>query len=114
MRMWACFTEPITYDEQEIRKIMLYETPEEETYVFLYKKEDSQICFADEFYPTLEDALDQWDYEPHTEWNVIDDAIPGCQHDAIQPVRVKGRAEGDPNWGEFEILKDGAWVDYRE
>lgn len=28
------------------------------------------------------------------------------------PIRVKGRNEGKPLWGQFETLVDGKWVEY--
>ena len=40
----------------------------------------------------------------------IPDPEPGCQEDWIAPVRVRGRAEGRPEWGVFERYENGAWV----
>ena len=28
------------------------------------------------------------------------------------PVRVKGRNVGKPEWGKFEVLQDGEWIEY--
>jgi len=43
-------------------------------------------------------------------WKMVDDPLPGCQHHWIAPVRVKGRAEGKPERGKFERLRDGLWI----
>jgi hypothetical protein len=32
-----------------------------------------------------------------------------CQQDWIEPVRVIGRNEGQPQWGRLEKLVDGRW-----
>jgi hypothetical protein len=34
-----------------------------------------------------------------------------CQPDWIEPVRVKGREIAKPEWGIFEKLIDGKWID---
>ncbi len=46
-----------------------------------------------------------------SEFSLKADPLPDCQHDAFLPIRVKGRDIGKPQWGQFEILKDGQWVD---
>ena len=45
-------------------------------------------------------------------WTEIGDPLPGCQHDAFIPLRVKRGADGKPKWGEYEKLRDGEWVRY--
>ena len=45
------------------------------------------------------------------DWREIADPLEGCQHDWIAPVRIKGRAEGKPLWGQLERLENGNWVD---
>ncbi len=114
VRMWTEFCEPVAYSGMTVRKIMVYRKPEGETCVFLYPTPDAQICCADEWYPDVRAALAAWDGVPHTGWTEIGDPLPGCQEDAFEPVRVKGRADGDPQWGTFEILRDGAWQPYAE
>ncbi|MBO7071631.1 MAG: hypothetical protein J6W09_10115 [Bacteroidales bacterium] len=95
-------------------KIMLYPCAEG-TYVFLYDSPDAVFCTADEFYPEENEALETWGDEIDAEgWHFIDDPLPGCQHDAILPIRVKGRDKGEPQWGRFEILKDGEWYDFSD
>ena len=46
-------------------------------------------------------------------WIDACDPLPGCQQDALIPLRVKGRAEGTPEWGSFETLQNGTWVAYQ-
>ncbi|MBR6727917.1 MAG: hypothetical protein IKM08_06960 [Clostridia bacterium] len=36
-----------------------------------------------------------------------------CQTDAFLPIRVKGRDKGTPQWGQYEILTDKGWAEYR-
>ena len=113
MRQWAWFSEPVSYSGAAVEKIMLYQRPAEETCVFLYARRGSQISCADEWYPTLEDALAVWDSVPHSAWIPVDDPLPDCQEDAFDPIRVKGRAEGKPEWGRYEVLVSGVWREYR-
>lgn len=114
MRMWAVFSEPLPYGGALVEKVMLFRKDSGETCAFLYAKKDAQICCADEWYADLGEALSRWDGVPHSEWTLIDDPLPGCQEDAAEPVRVKGRADGKPEWGSFEILRGGVWEAYRE
>lgn len=114
MRKWAYFSEPISYNGAKILKIMLYQIPSGEVYAFLYTKKDSQICSTDEWYPSLQDALSAWDSKAHSEWITIDDPLPGCQDDSFDPIRVKGRADGRPEWGTYEVLRNGTWQEYKE
>ena len=108
MREWACLKPGCQF-----RKIMVYSCTEG-THVFLYDTADAVFCSADEFYQEEKDALDQWEDWIDTQgWQLIEDPLPGCQHDSILPIRVKGRDAGAPQWGQYEILKDGEWLDFR-
>ena len=113
MRKYAYLREPLPRGEGDpVVKIMLYET-EEGVYLFEYTGPDAVFCFADLCYDSLEDLYDEWDGRIDDRgWTDLDDPLPGCQHDAFLPIRVKGRDTGMPEWGKFEILKDGEWVDY--
>lgn len=113
MRKWASLR-PDSRAAESFKRIMVYSSAKG-TFVFLYESEDAVFCSEDEFYPSLEDALDAWEGEIDAYgWHVIDDPLPDCQHDCILPVRVKGRDRGAPQWGKFEILEDGEWKDFRE
>ena len=92
---------------------MVYEN-EEGAWVFLYDTREAVFCSEDLFYDNLADALEEWNDRIDSEgWHVISDPLPDCQHDSILPIRVKGRDKGTPQWGTFEILKDGTWEDFQ-
>ena len=115
MRKWAYLKDPLEYDDKQIYKVMVYETRSDGTYVFLYDSPEAQICVADEWHETVVDAADAWNKFIETDsWVVMDDPLPGCQDDGILPVRVKGRNIGKPEWGKYELLVDGKWVEYKE
>ena len=113
MRKYAYLKEPYQVDEgKAIYKIMLYET-EEGFYLFEYDSLDAVMSFADLCYDSMEDLEDDWnDRIDERGWIQIEDPLPDCQHDALIPLRVKGRDAGKPEWGSYETLKDGEWVDY--
>lgn len=115
MRKWAYLAEPLEYNGQQIYKVMVYETKKEGTYVFLYDSPKAQICVIDEWYASLAEAIRSWDsYVKDECWMIIDDPMPNCQYDCILPIRVKGRDIGKPEWGVYEQLVDGDWVEYKE
>ena len=113
MRKYACLKQPRIYDtDTAVYKIMLYET-EEGVYLFEYSSPDAVFSSADRFYESLDDVYDDWnDLINERGWTGIEDPLPFCQHDAFLPVRVKGRDTGKSEWGRYEILKDGNWVEY--
>jgi hypothetical protein len=47
-----------------------------------------------------------------TDWQPIPDLLEYCQQDWIAPVRIKGRATGQPQWGQLETLVNNEWVDF--
>lgn len=114
MRMWAALKEPQEYqDGEKIYKIMIYETQDKSSYVFLYNSIDAVIGCGDEWYENLSDALAAWTIDVDSNgWHQINDPLPDCQDDAFLPIRVKGRNIGKPIWGSLEILKGGIWIDY--
>ena len=113
MRKYAYLKEPLKCDEGHIHKIMLFET-DEGCYLFEYLSPDAVLSIADIFYEETEDLYDDWnDLIDEKGWMEIDDPLPDCQHDAFIPIRVKGRDTGSPEWGKYEILKDGRWVEYK-
>lgn len=80
-------------------------------------------------FDTLEDSGGRWDQwfesvadaeqAAHDEygvaaadWQPIPDPLEHCQQDWIAPVRVKGRATGQPQFGHFEKLVNHEWVDF--
>jgi hypothetical protein len=86
----------------------------EEIYLFGYTSLNAVFCATDYYYESIEDMYDEWDdLIDENGWIEIDDPLPDCQHDAFIPIRVKGRNIGNPEWGKYEILKDGKWVEYK-
>ncbi|WP_152004713.1 hypothetical protein [Desulfoluna spongiiphila] len=45
------------------------------------------------------------------EWKTIPDPLEHCQQDWIEPIRVVGRSIDDPQWGRFEKLVNGKWLE---
>ena len=113
MRKYAFLKEPLACSEGEpVVKIMFYEA-EEGIYLFEYSRPDAQQCTGDLCYGSLEELHEDWDsLIDENGWTDIDDPLPGCQHDAFIPLRVKGRDAGTPEWGTYETLADGEWVDW--
>jgi hypothetical protein len=114
MRKYAYLKEPLPCNEgSRVFKIMLYETGEG-IYLFEYCSPDAVQCSFDRFYDSVEDLYEDWnDLIDDRGWTELDDPLPDCQHDAFIPLRVKGRNIGKPEWGKFETLKDGRWVEYK-
>ena len=112
MRKYAYLKEPLhCHESSDIVKIMLYET-KEGFYLFGYCSLDAVQCSSDRCYASLEDLYGDWnDLIDERGWIEIEDPLPGCQHDEFIPIRVKGRDTGKPEWGKFEILKEGKWVE---
>ena len=113
MRKYAYLKEPLADGDGLIYKVMLYEA-DEGFYLFEYASPDAVVCSSDLFYPSLEDLYDEWNDRIDADgWLDIEDPLPDCQHDAFIPLRVKGRNTGRPEWGRYETLKNGEWVEYR-
>ena len=109
MRKWSFLKPDTCFGGQAFQKIMVYENTDG-TWVFLYDTRDALFCAEDLVYDDLESALEKWNDKTDEEgWHEIPDPLPDCQHDCILPVRVKGRNQGAPQWGKFEILKNGVW-----
>ena len=113
MRKYARLKEPYeSADSGTVCKIMLCEA-EEGVYLFLYDRPDAVLCVSDLLYDTPEELYDDWNgLIDERGWTLLDDPLPGCQQDAFIPIRVKGRNIGKPEWGRFEALTDGVWVEY--
>ena len=113
MRKYAYLREPLKRDgENNIFKIMLFET-EEGVYLFEYSSPDAVLCSSDLFYESPEELYEDWNARIDDRgWITIDDPLPDCQQDAFIPVRVKGRDTGKPEWGKYETLQDGKWVEF--
>ena len=114
MRKYAWLKEPRRLDENTyVCKIMLYEA-EEGVYLFAYASPDAIQCSYDRCYDSLADLYDDWNaLIDERGWIELDDPLPYCQQDAFIPLRVKGRNIDKPEWGKFETLHEGTWVEYK-
>ena len=113
MRKYACLKEPLKRDDDSfVFKVMLYET-EEGIYLFEYSSPDAVQCSSDRLYESREELYEDWNEQIDEHgWIEIEDPLPDCQQDAFIPLRVKGRDIGKPEWGKYEIIKEGRWVEY--
>ena len=113
MRKYAYLKAPLKYHSGDcIYKIMFYET-EEGIYLFEYCDPDAVLCSYDRCYESLDDLFEEWNnLIDENGWIEIEDPLPFCQHDACIPIRLKGRDIGKPEWGVYEMLKDGRWVEF--
>lgn len=114
MRMYGFLNTPRLLNRQDlIYKVMLHEIRQEGVFAYLYTRPEALFCSFDLHYTSLEDALEDWEGEIDGRgWTPLDDPLPGCQHDCPLPVRVKGRDQGAPQWGQYEILEHGKWKDF--
>jgi len=101
-------------NHENAERVMLYRMETGETCAFLYKSKNDDFAYTDEWYESLSDAEESYLNRINSEWIVIADPLPYCQHDAILPIRVKGRNKEppQPQWGEYEILIKGEWKEY--
>lgn len=75
---------------------------------------DAIFCSYDQLYFDVNDIYGDWNSEiDERGWIDIDDPLPNCQHDAFLPIRIKGRKQGNPEWGKYEILENGEWIEYK-
>lgn len=114
MRMYGYLKEPYQWNKNKtIYKVMIYETPGKGVYTYYYTDRNAIFCSYDSYSGDLETAVEEFTDElDERGWIEIDDPLPDCQHDCILPIRVKGRNTGKPQWGKFEILSNGQWIDY--
>lgn len=103
----------VTDADSELKRLMIHKT-DEGVYLFGYNTAEDAGCFWDEWYESVaeaEAASEEYGVTPAA-WQAIPDPLEGCQQDWIAPVRVKGRLEGRPLWGNFEKLVDGQWIPF--
>ncbi len=114
MRKYAYLKQPFrNASGNPVIKIMVYES-EEGIFLFAYDRADAQMCCFDYQYESLKDLYEEWNERiDQRGWTGIEDPLDGCQHDAFLPIRIKGRDIGKPEWGTWEILENGKWVEYK-
>jgi len=105
-----------TIERDGIRRVILHAT-DHGTYLYLSRSVDDAGAFADQWYESVADAeaaaCDRFGIATDA-WTSVADPEPGCQHDWIAPVRVKGRPEARSRLAQLERLVDGKWVDIPE
>lgn len=108
MRKYCFFKDPV----DGIQKIMMHQE-DNSIYLFLYDTAGDKPCVSDLFFDSLIDAesfiVEEFGNELN--WILIDDPLPGCQQDFISPTWVKERANGKQQWGSFERLVNGSWIE---
>ena len=114
MRRYAFLREPAKVPGGPVYKVMLCEAPEG-VYLFGYARPEDVLSSSDLLYDSLESLYADWDDRIDARgWTDLPDPPPGGQQDAFLPLRVRGRGSGAPEWGSYEILRDGVWEDWRQ
>lgn len=98
----------------DIKRVIVHET-ENGVYVFPCSSETDGSAIGDEWFQSLKEA-DEFclaEYAINTsDWEFIDEPLEFCQQDWIEPVRIKDRNIGKPEWGKFERLENGVWIEF--
>ena len=100
-----------TFDK--VKKLMIYES-EEGVSLFGYDCVQDTVSIWDNWYLTLEEANDFCEemYQVDKEnWIDISEPLNNCQHDFILPTKIVGKENGNPQWGQFQTLQNGKWVE---
>jgi hypothetical protein len=98
----------------EVKRVVIYKN-EDGVYLFPCASTKDGSGIGDEWYQSVEeaDAVCLVEYGINSnDWEIIDDPPEYCQHDWIAPVRIKGRNLGKPEWGKFEKLENGVWIEF--
>lgn len=92
-------------------RLMICDKGKDGVFVFGYNTEEDSSCSWDFHYSDLEDAYEMCaEYGiQKDDWVEISDPLENCQDDWINPVRVIGRSNGNPEWGNFEQLIEEEW-----
>ena len=114
MRMYGYLKEPYKCNSTTtIYKVMIHEIEGLGTYTYYYTSKAAVFSSYDTFSENIKTALEEFEGEiDECGWIKIDDPLPYCQYDCILPIRFKGRKDGRPQWGEYEILSEGQWIKY--
>lgn len=112
MRYIATVAQPAS----EVKRLMIHDSPDG-VYLFGFDNLTDGGALWDEWYETLADAQVVADTQyavSASDWQIIPDPLENCQQEWITPVRIKGRNEGTPQWGQLERLENGIWVDFTD
>lgn len=112
MRKIVNLVEPIN----GIVRLMIY-NDQNGTYLFGFNKMEDCSSVFDEWYENEIDALESCEYNfriKTRDWNEIPNPEENCQHDWINPVRVKRQQNSNLIFSKFEKKIDGNWIDFLE
>jgi biofilm protein TabA len=101
-------------NNSKIKRLMIHDS-EDGVYLFEYDSLDDGSSLGDHWFEDLKMAFESCseDYGVDRDaWEEIPDPLEHCQQDWIEPVRVVGRQDGSPQWGRFEKLIEGEWVEF--
>ncbi|GGE02111.1 hypothetical protein [Planktosalinus lacus] len=104
----------LTKPKGEIVRLMIY-NDDFGTYLFGYNKTVDCSSEFDELFESENDAMESCETEygiKKEEWTEIPNPEPNCQHDWINPVRIKGRQNGNPEFGKLEKRINGNWIEF--
>ena len=102
----------IKQSDSDVKRLMIHDS-EDGVYLFGYDKEDDSNALWDYWFEKVVYAIEashEYGIE-QIDWMEISDPLEYCQHDWIEPVRIKGRNIGKPEWGKFEKLVNGEWTE---
>lgn len=97
----------------EIRKVLIFESGEG-VYLFGYDCLQDTSSKWDNWYTTVEEAKEYCKDIYHIDndkWIAIAEPLEFCQHDFILPTKIKGRETSKLQYGKFQTLVNGKWVD---
>jgi len=100
--------------KNETVRLMIYNDINVGTYLFGYSKIKDCPSKWDELYESEKEALENCESEygiKSRDWVEIANPEPNCQDDWINPTRVKGINNGNPEFGKFEKLINGDWIE---
>lgn len=102
----------IKQTDSDVKRLMVYDS-EDGVYLFGYNKDSDSSAIWDNWFEKIEyafEASQEYGVDKN-DWKEISDPMENCQHDRIDPVRVKGRDIGKPEWGKLEKLVNGEWLE---
>lgn len=114
MRKYTILDMPIN----NVKKVMIVQF-RGEVNMFLYDTLDDVPSIGDYSFETLQEAEDffiqKFSKETNNEvfWMYVSNPLKDCQEDLIEPVRIKGIDTNSPQWGTYEKLIEGQWIDIK-
>lgn len=94
--------------QNQIVRVMIFDEGTG-VYLFLYDKREDGPCVADHWLESVVDAeaacVEDFGID-EANWTYIPDPVSDCQHDWINPTRIKRDADGNKLWGQFEPATD--------